>query len=265
MVTKEAIRHYIDKIPPAPAILKQTITFIDQGELTKAAKSAHEDLALRAYLKLLVNRPIYGFRTEVDNTSQIFGILGLSGAKQALYNYLMTLLSPDSWQLFKLNDTTFHEFQAQLGRRWHAILVHLDIDDKELESAISLLPASIIICEALFKDKQEEVQLLRETKALDYNTILKRLSGMDLFDIAAEIATVWEMPDVISDLLYAASGVHTVKDKKIELLGRWMHLLLFFELSKEQYVKAGLNDFLDFDVAYVETIYEAFSTVMETS
>ncbi len=263
MVTEKEIQHYIDKIPPTPAVLKQTLAFINKGDLTKAAKAAQEDPALRSYLKILVNRPIFGFKSEVSNLPQIFGILGTSGAQQVLYNYMMSLLSPDSWHLFKLNELSFHELQAHLSRKWHNILEHEGIDDKDIESAITLLPASIIVCEALFKDKQEEIALLRSTKALDYNTILKRLSGKDLFDISEEIATSWEMPQIVIDLVHAASGLHPSSDTTVGKLGRWMHLLLFFELSRENYVKAGLNDFLDFDIDYVEAIYEPFTTLMD--
>lgn len=263
MVTDKEIQQYIDKIPPTPAILKQTLSFINQGELAKAAKAAQEDPALRAYLKNLVNRPVYGFKTEVSNISQIFGILGTSGAQQILYNYMLSLLSPTSWKLFKLNDSSFHELQANLSRKWHTILLHEHIDDKEIESAITMLPAAIIICEALFKDKQDEVNLLRSVKALDYNTILKRLSGKDLFDLSENIATVWEMPQIVIDIIHAASGVQSSNNTTTAHLGRWMHLLLFFELSGGNYVKAGLNDFLDFHMDYVEDIYEPFSTLME--
>ncbi len=263
MVTEKEIQHYIDKIPPTPAVLQQTLAFINEGDLTKAAKAAQEDPALRSYLKVLVNRPIYGFKGEVSNLPQIFGILGTSGAQQVLYNYMMSLLSPDSWHLFKLTDLSFHELQAQLSRKWHDILQYEGINDKDIESAITLLPASIIICEALFKGRQEEVALLRSTKALDYNTILKRLSGKDLFDISEDIANSWEMPQIVIDLLHATSGLHPSSDKTVDRLGRWMHLLLFFELSQENYVKAGLNDFLDFDIDYVEAIYEPFTTLMD--
>lgn len=263
MVTDKEIQQYIDKIPPAPAILKQTLRFINEGELSKAAKAAQEDPALRAYLKNLVNRPAYGFKTEVSNIPQIFGILGTSRAQQVLYNYMLSLLSPTSWKLFKFNNASFYELQANLSQKWHTILIHEHIDDKEIESAVALLPASIIICEALFKDKQDEVNLLRSVKALDYNTILKRLSGRDLFDLSEQIATIWEMPQMVIDIIHAASGEQPIRNSATIRLGRWMHLLLFFELSKESCVKAGLNDFLDFQIDYVEDIYDPFIAMME--
>jgi hypothetical protein len=47
------------------------------------------------------------------------------------------------------------------------------------------------------------------------------------------------------------------------MLAKWMHLLLFYELSQPMFVKASLNDFIDFQIDYVQDIYEEFSSVME--
>jgi len=265
MITQKEIETFIQKIPPTPSILKATINFVDQGELTKAAKVAAEDPALSKYLTTLVNKPIYGFRNEVHDLSQIFGILGTSGAKQVLYSYMLSLLSPSKWELFKLNQHLFYDLQAQLSIRWKKILTHLNIDDKDISSAITLLPASIIVCEALFKAHKEDVVLLRSAKALDYNTILKRLGGLDLFDVSEQIANSWGFPKEISQIIQAASGIKASNDEQINLLGKWMHLQLFHTLSQSIYIEAGLNDFVDFQVEYVEDIYEDFSLLLEES
>jgi HD-like signal output (HDOD) protein len=263
MITKEKIDEFIDKIPPAPKALRATIQLLNAGELIKAAKIAESDLALKTYLKNMVNKPIYGFRNEVSEISQIFGILGVSSSQQAVYNYMMTLLSPAKWQLFKLNAKSFHELQDQLTIKWQKILKHLKIENADIQSSISLLPASIIVSEALFCEHIDDVNLLRSAKALDYNTILLRLCGVDLFDISQKIATKWEMPGEIAQIIQASSGVKPSQDEKIDLLGKWMHLLLFFELSQPLFIEAGLNDFIDFQIDYVNDIYEDFSTLME--
>jgi len=263
MVTKEKINSFIEKIPPAPKVLNETFALLRAGELTKAAKVAEGDLALKSYLKSIVNKPIYGFANEVSDISQIFGILGVSLARQNVYNYMVSLLSPNEWSLFKLNSHLFYELQANLSKKWQIILEHLKIEDKETYDAITLLPASIIVAEALFKEKIDDVTLLRTTKAIDYNTILLRLCGVDLFDICSQIAKKWEMNDDISKIVQAASGVKPSSDEKINLLGKWMHLLLFYELSNPLFIKAGLNDFIDFQIEYIGDIYEEFSSLME--
>lgn len=263
MITKSTIDNYIEKIPPAPEALKATLMFLESGDLAKAAQIAQTDLALSAYLRAIVNNPLYGFKNEVKGVAQIFGILGLSGSQQAVYNYMMSLLSPSKWQLFKLNRSSFKTLQDNLSVKWKVVLNHLQIDSKDIESAITILPSSIIVTEALFCEHIEDVKHLKSVKALDYNTILKRLCNFDLFDISETIANKWEMPSEISQIVQAASGVKPSDDEKINLLGKWMHLLLFYELSQPLFIEAGLNDFIDFQIEYVGDIYEDFSALME--
>lgn len=263
MITNKKIDDFITKIPPSPKALKETVMYLNIGDLTKAAKVAKEDLALSAYLKDLVNRPIYGFKHEVNDISQIFGILGVSQSQLAVYNYMINLLSPAKWELFALNKTFFHNLQAKFAVGWQKILAHLDIKDKEIESSISLLPSSIIVAEALFCENTNDVKILRSVHEIDYNTILKRLCDMDLFDICERIAQKWEMDEKISQIIQAASGVKPSDDVTINMLGKWMHLLLFFILSKSEFIEAGLNDFIDFQIDYVADIYDDFTNVME--
>lgn len=265
MINKEKIDAYIEQIPPAPDALKKTIMFLNAADLTKAAQSAKEDLALSSYLKELVNKPIFGFKNEVSDISQIFGILGVEKSQQAVYNYMISLLSPSKWKMFKLNRNSFHDLQADLTINWQKILHHLDITDKEVQSSITLLPASIIVSEALFCEKQDDVNLLRSVNPIDLNTILQRLCGMDLFDISQRISQKWDMDATIAQIIQSASGVKPSHDPKINELGKWMHLLLFYTLSRQNYIEAGLNDFIDFQIDYVEDIYPDFAQLMEVS
>ena len=239
--------------------------FLNAGELTKAAQIAETDLALKSYLKNIVNKPIYGFKNEVSEISQIFGILGVSSSQQTVYNYMMTLLSPKEWELFQLNQFSFHELQAKLSRRWKQILEHLNIENKEIESAITLLPASIIVSEALFCDKKTDVDLLRSVNNLDLNTILARLCNMDLFDICEKISQKWEMPKNIAQIVQASSGLKPLEDEYLNNLAKWMHLLLFYELSQPMFIEAGLNDFIEFQTEYIGDIYYDFASLMEIS
>ena len=135
----------------------------------------------------------------------------------------------------------------------------------KISSSITLLPASIIVSEALFYDKIDDVNLLRTTKALDYNTILTRLCGVGLFDICEQISVKWEMPQEIAKIIQASSGLKPSEDETVNLLGKWMHLLLFYQLSQPIFVEAGLNDFIDFQIEYVSDIYEEFATLMDIS
>jgi HD-like signal output (HDOD) protein len=262
VVTPEQISLYIQNIPPAPTVVRQTLDYVLNGDLTKAAKCAEEDPALKLYLKILVNRPIYGFRNEVSDLQQIFGILGISTARQILYNYLLSILVPKEWALFKLNHQSFYDLQASLSQKWTKILTHLDLLDHDTESAITLLPASIIVCDALFGEHLAEVEQLRSVKALDYNTILLRLGKRTLFDICTEIGEKWDIPPLIRHIVHASSGTDHDLTSTEKQLAQWMHLLLFYELSQSTYVSAGLNEFIEFQIEFVQDIYESFMQVV---
>ena len=262
MVTQEQISRYIQTIPAVPSVLRSALEHIRNGDLAKAAKCAEEEPALRLYLKTLINCPAYGFRNEVTNVSQIFSILGTAGAYQVLNNYLLSLIVPQKWSLFPLSANAFYDLQASLGQKWEKILIHLGIQNCETQSAISLLPASIIVCDALFGEHRAEVETLRGIKALDYNTILSRLGGKSLFDLCGDIARKWELPSITERIVHAASGLDPLENGPEKTLAQWMHLLLFFELSQSPFVEAGLNEFLDFQIDFVQDIYESFIQVV---
>ena len=246
-----------------PKTLKVTMQLLQQGELLKASQIAKTDKALSSYLKELVNKPIYGFKHEVQDISQIFGILGVTQAQQVVYNYMVSLLSPAQWKFFKLNKKAFYNLQADLSINWQKILHHLHIDDKEFEATITLLPASILVSEALFCEKKDDIALLKSVQDINLNTILQRLCDKNLFEICSTIAKKWEMDQKTIILLNAASGLQPVNHPTINTLGKWMHLLLFYTLSKPLYIEAGLNDFIEFNINYVQDIYEDFASLME--
>ena len=265
MITSADVQNYLQTIPAAPTVVRQALIHVQEGDLVKAAKCANDDPALRHYLKLLVNRPLYGFKNEVTDVGQIFGILGLSATQQTLYNYLLSLLVPKKWALFALTNGQFYDLQASLSKKWEMILTHLGLQNKEILSAVSLIPATIIVCDALFASHKDEIAQLRSVKNLDFSTILQRLSGKDLFDLSGEIGQLWGMSDTAIALIQNASGLHHDISKENKLLAQWMHLLLFYELSQSSYVSAGLNEFIDFQIDFVQDIYESFMTVVSPS
>ena len=209
-----------------------------------------------------MNKPIYGFKNDIKDIGQIFGVLGLAQAEQLIYNYMISLLSPTKWELFSLTNKEFSNIQDFLSIQWKKILEYKGISDKTLFSAISLLPASIIVCEALFKSKKQEIELIRSAKEIDYSTILKRLTNMSLFDLCQNIAKTWELPPLISKVVLASSGHSDEKDEQVIELSKWMHLLFFYQLSQAICVEAGLNDFIEFNIDYVSDIYEEFQDLI---
>ena len=40
---------------------------------------------------------------------------------------------------------------------------------------------------------------------------------------------------------------------------------MFYELSKPIYIEAGLNDFIEFDIEFVQSVYEKFMQIVDVS
>lgn len=264
MITKAQIEEYIDKIPPLPDNLRSCIRYLKDDELSKASKVVADDPALNRYLVGIINKPIYGFSQKLKDTAQIFSILGVVKTRQILTSYLISLLSPKKWQLFKIDNIAFNEFQAAMMGNWNRILEKLGYEDNAMSVASTLLGSSIIVCEELFKDKEGMVNLIRERNYVDYNTILKHLAGVSLFDIAIMIGQKWELDEKTLKIIEYADGKKECTDNKCELinLSKYLHLLFFHSLSNPVFVEHGLNDFIEFKIEFVEEIYEKFSTIV---
>lgn len=260
---KNKIENYIKNIPAIPKNVKECALYLQEGDLHNAAKSALQDPAFSHYLITLVNKPIFGFRNEIKDISQIFGILGVEKAAQVVNAYYAKLILPKAWKLFPITNSDFQALQATLIHNWNKILDYEHQNKISLASVVSLLPASIIVCEEIFEDNLEDVKLLKLQKDLSYDEILFKISGYKLFDIFIIICQKWELPqESIKFIEYISKKIED--DSVLSKLARYIHLLMFFELSKPIYVKAGLNDFVEFDVEFVQDVYENFTKIVES-
>jgi hypothetical protein len=263
MINKAELEKYIRNLPPKPTVVRQALELVERNELHQAGIVAESDPILAEYLRNFVNKPVFGFKNRVTNLPQIFSILGIKASSELLKHYLMTLIIPKKWGLFDLNDYLFNELQARLSFYWKKILQHEHISNKDISSAIALLPATIIICDNLFHANLNEVNILRENNTIDFNLLLKRLTGMSLFDLTYLIGKYWSFPKLSLDVIKSASTKHTLKDKNMIRLGQWMHLLFFYVLSRKEFVESGLNSFINFNIDYVSPVYKDFQYIVE--
>lgn len=262
LMIRSKIEKYIDNIPAIPQNVKECARYIEEGDLNKAAKSALKDNAFSHYLIKLVNKPVFGFRNEIKDVEQVFGILGLEKASQIVNAYYAKLILPKSWRVFSITNSDFQALQASLIHHWNMILNEENQNRISLASVISLLPASIVICEEIFEEHIEEVKLLKLQKDMSYDEILYKMSSYKLFDIFIEICKKWELQDeTIKFIEYIAKKIED--ETILSKLARYIHLLMFYELSKPVYMEAGLNDFIEFDIEFVQDIYEKFMQIVE--
>ncbi len=259
---KEKIDEFIKKIPAVPKNVKDCAKHLESGDLTKAANSAALDPAFTHYLINMVNKPIFGFRNYVKDIHQIFGILGVERASQVVNAYYASLILPKKWEVFKIDNADFQLLQSNLIYNWNKILTSLNYNKLHIASIVSLLPASLVVCEEIFEDSIEDVKIIKSYQDISYDELLYKMSGLKLFDIFSIICEKWELnEESIKFVKYLSQKIED--DTMLSKLAKYLHLLIFYELSKPKFVQAGLNDFIEFDVEFVQDIYPDFMNIVE--
>ncbi len=258
MLTNKTINNYISSIPAVPQVVKRCSKALEDGDMLIAADIASEDRALVAYLRGIVNKPIFGFRDEIKDIRQVFGILGIKRAKQLLYGYYVLLILPKKWEVFDFDSGKFQEFQARLIFNWGKIVKFLESDKDEIAVAISILPASFIVCEMLFRDINSTVKILRNIKGLSYETILYKMTDRTFFDILSVVAKKWDFSDEIVELI---SKIGSSNKDDLELT--YLRLLLSYEMSRPMIIQSELNELFDLSVDFDEEVVNNFYELMK--
>ncbi len=261
---KDKIEKFISTIPAIPENVKKCSEYIESGDLTKAAKIASEDIAFSRYLINIVNKPIFGFKNYIKDLNQIFGILGTEKAYQVVNAYYASLILPKKWQVFKINNADFQLLQSNLIYNWNEILKKIGANHIHIASIASLLPASLVVCEEIFKENKDDIELIKSYQDVSYDDILYKLTGLKLFDIFLLICEKWELnQDAIKLVKYLKDKIED--ESLYSTLAKYLHILIFFEVSKPKFIKAGINDFIEFDVEFVKDVYPEFSKIVGLS
>ncbi|MBE0496039.1 MAG: HDOD domain-containing protein [Campylobacterales bacterium] len=243
MISRDTIDRYIAQVPAIPKIVKACSAALAEGDLVKAADCAAQDSALMLYLREIVNKSIFGFRSEIKEPRQIFGVLGLFRARQILYSYYTRLLMPARWDVFDLDSRTFQELQAQLMVKWEGIMEALGCHSVEISKVASIIPATFAACEGIFKHDVQTLRLLQAQKAVSYEAILYKMSGLDFFDLACMVAQKWELSDEIIHFLQALKDPEADNDRVV-----YFKLLLQYELSRDVFMRCGINNFFELEI-----------------
>lgn len=258
MISKAELEEYISSVPPLPQVVKSCSLALEQGDLVKAADEASKDGALMLYLRQLVNKPIFGFRSTIKEPRQLFGVLGLSRARQLLYAYYTQLLLPQKWEVFDLNTRIFQELQAHIMVKWERLMKEGGASDEEVLKAASIVPATLAACEGIFKDRLETLRLIQAQRALSYDAILLKMTGMCFLDVAVEIARKWELPNTIEKMLLALGSEEPQGD-----LVEYLKLLIQYELSRPVFIQSGANDFFEFKIFASDEVIAKFYSIIE--
>ncbi len=263
MLNQKDIIEYLKKIPPLPKSIEECLQYLQKEDLINAAKTIQNDKNLTSYLIEIVNKPYFGFKSEIRNINQILTILGVKNAKQILYGYLLSLIAPKSWKVFNLTNKDFYDLQSKIINDWNKILLYENRDEENLKTAINFILLAILTAEEIFKDHFEDISVIKQVKEINYDELLLKFTNMSLLDIAALISKKWKANETIILILKDLSK-KDASNKNYGKFIKYLHLLLFYELSQPKFIKAGLNDFMEFDPSFVEDIFENFMKIVGT-
>ncbi|SFP16023.1 HDOD domain-containing protein [Hydrogenimonas thermophila] len=262
MVTQQQIAEYLKKVPPLSEALKKSFEALENGDLAGASKAAATDPAIIYYLKQIVNSAAFGFRNEVTDPSQIFSILGIARVKQLLYAFMVHSMAPKKWNFFKLSRDDFIQFQASMMNRWEKIVKAENADEFFL-SASAIMSAGLVVADGIFGDHADDIALIRQVEDLDLDTILERVAKVRFDSIVVSVAKIWEVDPNVIDLVKLSFAKKDCSSEEIKCrLSKYLHLLLFYELSRPVMLEAGANSFIEFKPQYVSEVVSQFQDIV---
>jgi len=246
LISKNDIIKKITSIPPLPQAVKDTIDYLKAGDLQKAADAANSDIVLKKKIETIVNSAYFGFSKKLTDTRVMFSAMGLEMAKSVVLSYMVGLLAPKEWKIFK--KLSFSDFQsAFLANAKEAIITETNEETyKKYADSVALIPATICLVDELLGEKKTQLDLLLETSQLDYGKILERFTGMSLFELAALVARKWELDNDNIQLIRLIECKNCdIEDETLKKVVASLHLEFFYLVSKPHFFE--LNSFIEFN------------------
>lgn len=258
LISKNDIIKYLKDVPPVPKNVKKALEYLKNGDLKNAAIEAQNDLILKKRIEDVVNSAYYALPNKVNDMVQLFAMLGMERSKSLIYSYLVSLLEPKEWQIFNIN---FFDFQAMFMSEFEKYMT-IEFDTKTYKKYAdvgAIIPASVCICDSLLGAKKEDVELLTSNAPLEYGTIIKRMTGISLFGIAAKIAEIWGLDKEKTKILKNAKCNNGCNDKISALI----HLVFFMIVSKKQFL--DLNSLIEFNPECINLIPKTYERIINDS
>ncbi len=254
LVSIEKIKEYLKKVPPVPDSVKKCLEYLKEGELKKAAIEADKDLVLKKQIETVVNSAYFSLPNRVEDTIQLFSMIGLEMAKSLVYSYLVSLLQPKEWKIFKID---FADFQASFMSEFEKWMIE-EFDEttyKKYAEIGAIIPAAVCVCDSLLGDNKEKVDVIMNSAPITYGELVKRLSGVGLFGIAAKIAEIWGLEKEKIEIITKAECEKC--DNKIAAL---VHFLFFYLTSKPQFL--DINSLIKFNPDVINLIPKTYERIV---
>jgi hypothetical protein len=239
LISQDDIKKYLSQVPPVPESAMAALKALKEGDLRKAALEAEKDFVLKKQIEQVVNSAYFALPNKVENTVQLFTMIGLEMAKSLVYSYIVSLLEPKEWKMFNIN---FKDFQAEFMSNYEKYMI-LEFEKetyKKYPEIGAIIPVAVCVTDMLLGEKKDKLNLILESSPMEIGTLLKRMTGMTLFSIAGEIAKIWELENDKCEIIKKSEC--DICDNKISAL---VHFLFFYMVSEPAFM--DLNSLIEFN------------------
>lgn len=257
LISKEDILKYLSNVPPVPENVKKALEYLNKGDIKNAAIEAEKDLVLKKQIEKVVNSAYYSLNNKVNDMLQLFTLLGMEKSRSLIYSYLVSLLEPKSWKIFKIN---FFDFQGAFMKKYEESMI-LEYDEKTYKKYAeigAIVPAAVCVCDSLLGDKKEQVNIVMSSVPLEYSTLIKRMSGFSLFELAGKIAFLWGLDEEKIEILKKSEC-----KKCSEKMPALIHFVFFALVSRKEFV--DINSLIEFNPQCIELIPKTYERMINDS
>ncbi len=254
LISAEDIKKYLSQVPPLPESAARALNFLKEGDLRKAALEAENDLVLKKQIEHVVNSAYFSLPNKVEDTVQLFTMIGLEMAKSLVYSYIVSLLEPKEWKIFNID---FKDFQAQFMSLYEEYMI-LEFGKekyKQFPEIGAIVPVAVCVCDMLLGDKKDKLELITDSAPIETGTLLKRMAGMSLFEMAAKIAEIWELEEEKCEIIKKSECVNCNNS-----LSALTHFLFFYLASKPVFM--DLNSLIEFNPECMDFIPKTTQRIM---
>ena len=174
--------------------------------------------------------------------------------KNLVYSCIVSLLEPKQWKIFNIN---FRDFQAEfLSIYEKCMLLEFGKETYKKYSEIgAIIPVSVCICDMLLGEEKEKLDLILKSAPIEIGTLIKRMTGTTLFEIAAMIGKIWELDKQKCEII---KNSECLECNKISAL---IHFLFFYLVSKPQFI--DLNSLIEFNTKCIEFIPKTYKRILD--
>jgi len=254
LISQDEIKKYLAQVPPVPESAMKTLQYLKEGDLKKAAHEAENDLVLKKQIEHVVNSAYFSLPNKVEDTVQLFTMIGLEMAKSLVYSYIVSLLEPKEWKIFNIN---FKDFQAQFLSDYEKFMIEEFGKEtyKKYPEIGAIIPVAVCVCDMLLGEKKDKLELITESAPIEIGTLLKRMTGVTLFEIAGEIADIWELEEEKCEIIKNSECIKC--ENHVSAL---THFLFFYLASKPAFM--DLNSLIEFNPKCMDLIPKTTQRIM---